>query len=885
MRVKRRMQRTVHFLLLQSYLSCSANRSSGRLDVEIYGVPISLDGATAAQSIFEATVMLCSPDSAAHGDASFSQSSTLATRNLNCTGGKGTWNTTLAQLVDNMEARGCHAGHRITNPGCAPSALIFHSQFDGGGGAVAARALVAAYSALQNVAVYMASDVEAALVSTAKRLGSSREDTVVALRAIVAAVGSSAFSKDSPPLLCLAIDSAIGVGASEELASLMRSAFPEVAWVFAYDTSSDVEFNVDATVAMAGSFTGVGPLLHPLTSACKSKAQSDPLVRLLLGESTSSVAHSLSDGTKHDLPWAAETTVEEICAAALASEIAAVLVEAAAARDAALRRALPDWEHGSVVTDDDDAADVSAAAFNATAVATFLADDETHVGPVFDVDMGIGMLLSSRRGRGSVMGRGQGVLYNFQLQHQASESNNATDAAVDVMLTLIRRHLAARRQPQVAGDAAEVRVPNAQQGTVQRLWFSSEEEAAARLAARQVVTSAHNEIVEQGLTRPAPRVGATEDRSSSVCHGTETSRSAQAVRKFVAPVEAAVRAFHGRHKQEGLRWCRQTEVSAADAAPRHYDIRMMPLGAGYPVTFPLRDILTAWNPDVTSIPAHYGRFSSLRLFNGSDDTSMAEALLYRRTEVPFVVRRPPGIRPAMERWVDDAYIAAHKEHWTAEFNEGRHFMFVNWPKVYAGERFDEGVESRPPHPRLDRVDTVYWQRQALVAELMEESEEAVAAETGIFSDNWMAPREYQGSAQDRVPGREINSIPIGDVALPPPRNRATSAAATVYGLQIAATMADDGRGGGPMPRSMRIPFRSPRTLIYPNVDTDVDGMDPEAWMKRDLPLFDPVVTPDSFFVVDVRPPKVGPHQHILCRLGMRGIIAVSYWVGQVSANT
>ena len=94
----------------------------------------------------------------------------------------------------------------------------------------------------------------------------------------------------------------------------------------------------------------------------------------------------------------------------------------------------------------------------------------------------------------------------------------------------------------------------------------------------------------------------------------------------------------------------------SNATAPDYDVRLLPLGAGYPALYPLREILTAWNLDVTSIPAHYGRFSSLRWFNGSDVADMAEAEAYRVAELPFVVRAPPGVAPAVARWRSDKYM-------------------------------------------------------------------------------------------------------------------------------------------------------------------------------------------------------------------------------------
>ena len=106
------------------------------------------------------------------------------------------------------------------------------------------------------------------------------------------------------------------------------------------------------------------------------------------------------------------------------------------------------------------------------------------------------------------------------------------------------------------------------------------------------------------------------------------------------------------------------------------DVRALPLNLGYPAAYPLSQILTNWNPNVTSIPAHYGLFSSLRLFNGSDPLELAEAETYRRNEVPFVVRRPPGLMPAVEKWTEAFLLdALGSTKMDCEINNNKNFMY------------------------------------------------------------------------------------------------------------------------------------------------------------------------------------------------------------------
>jgi hypothetical protein len=56
-------------------------------------------------------------------------------------------------------------------------------------------------------------------------------------------------------------------------------------------------------------------------------------------------------------------------------------------------------------------------------------------------------------------------------------------------------------------------------------------------------------------------------------------------------------------------------IQSAILSSKEADVRLLPIGGGYPATYPLADILSDWNPDVLTIPRTYGKYQSLRIFD------------------------------------------------------------------------------------------------------------------------------------------------------------------------------------------------------------------------------------------------------------------------------
>jgi hypothetical protein len=107
---------------------------------------------------------------------------------------------------------------------------------------------------------------------------------------------------------------------------------------------------------------------------------------------------------------------------------------------------------------------------------------------------------------------------------------------------------------------------------------------------------------------------------------------------------------------------------------------MLPIGGGYPQHYPLTELLTAWNADVITLPRSHGAFQSLRIFDASQPAEMAEAGLYRRAEVPFVLRNIGAMAATVERWASDELLTetmGATTQYMADTNDNNHFMYYH----------------------------------------------------------------------------------------------------------------------------------------------------------------------------------------------------------------
>lgn len=200
----------------------------------------------------------------------------------------------------------------------------------------------------------------------------------------------------------------------------------------------------------------------------------------------------------------------------------------------------------------------------------------------------------------------------------------------------------------------------------------------------------------------------------------------------------------------------------SDAAPLEVGFdpkrHVLPLGQGYPMLFPLAAILGEWNPDVTTPPPTYGRYSSLRYFDWR--TERAEAEAYRRAEVPFIVRNVPSLVTAVERFRDDATVSAllgAEREYEATAVDGNHFMY------YARGR-GEGKDWVPPtsDATVKLRDWLPAAHAVSKATVDEERQGLPAWWFGGEGEGDGAGASSSASASDRVDVSE---------AVPPPKNR------------------------------------------------------------------------------------------------------------------
>jgi len=107
--------------------------------------------------------------------------------------------------------------------------------------------------------------------------------------------------------------------------------------------------------------------------------------------------------------------------------------------------------------------------------------------------------------------------------------------------------------------------------------------------------------------------------------------------------------------------------------------------ANYPVQFPLVDLLSNWNPDNVTMnrpahPIHIG----LCIFDYTNRRHYAASLIYRKKELPFVLRYHPEILPTVFRWNHPSYMKElldirHLPPQRTEYSKNNHFMFWRLP--------------------------------------------------------------------------------------------------------------------------------------------------------------------------------------------------------------
>ena len=98
---------------------------------------------------------------------------------------------------------------------------------------------------------------------------------------------------------------------------------------------------------------------------------------------------------------------------------------------------------------------------------------------------------------------------------------------------------------------------------------------------------------------------------------------------------------------------------------------------GYPMRWPVLDVLTNWPADVTT-PPHNTIHHGICIFDAQ--TELFKAEVYRKAEVPFVMRDDPIVARATERWNHPGYLSQllmgdEDQKRRTEYSPDNHFMF------------------------------------------------------------------------------------------------------------------------------------------------------------------------------------------------------------------
>ena len=467
---------------------------------------------------------------------------------------------TIDDLVAEATRRGCSVrratpGIRVT---CSPSGLVFDNARSNRSVAASA-AISSLLLATGHVTTFDVSILVDDMQAAAEAAKAPANELVRALQAVAAAISDMATHTHT--YLFASASSTNSLAAHTAL----RAALPDVPWLALYEQPQCE-----------------GQLLHGADRAS--------LVRLLLGEHPAKVTAAPMGAVDSAVPR------EQVCSAAAAMEVATLLTDAAKARDRGLRRAAGTrWSTASRTTDagvvDSSSVDAVTGPLSAAAVSAFLA---TTVGPRREsgrksgsddvaFDDVAGTLLDRQSGRGVIAGVGQGVLV---------PTNDAAMAA-SLLAAVLVGHL--RPKGVVSGES------DGHSG-VGATW--TRDHISATLFVKFARTSdSPSEIRVAGDAEQLLSSNVVQQRGIDELRACEGMHAA--TRKFFIPIEEALKEFHGRNGSSDVGDLPSLRASVAASAPPQdtddadFDVRLLPIGGGYPALYPLREILHAWNPDIT----------------------------------------------------------------------------------------------------------------------------------------------------------------------------------------------------------------------------------------------------------------------------------------------
>jgi hypothetical protein len=239
---------------------------------------------------------------------------------------------------------------------------------------------------------------------------------------------------------------------------------------------------------------------------------------------------------------------------------------------------------------------------------------------------------------------------------------------------------------------------------------------------------------------------------------------------------------------------------------------MLPIGGGYPQHYPLGDLLTMWNADIVSLPRSHGAFSSLRFFDARKPDDVAEAMLYRRAEVPFVIRHVPEQAMTIAAWQSDEHLVAtmgRETQYLADVNDDNHFMYYHKGAA-------RGDPSYKPPTGEASVTMRQWLDKAYSVSAAVLDEEA-----RMLPPGWAAADQNVGA-----PANGVNE---------PANNGDAAAWAANGGNKLkAAAAAASGAGAGARPPQIVAgpPERERRELWYLRASTSPRAPEENKWIHE-----------------------------------------------------
>ena len=844
-------------------------------------VPISVRFApnSASPSPLEsATVTLCALDFAAYSadPSAYPMFRDLLARSGCVEGGSGAQSVvSFLQLEREQTARGCGADALISSlspRGCVPTGLVLHESRCGS-------TLVA--NMLATLPHSLTYSESAPLFEILTAPGLDDESRARALRVVVSAMGKPLERVEGGSLF-LKLQSQLTLHLET-----LRRAFPSVPWAFVHR---------DGVEVLASLFRGARS--QPLPNALPTQGvNADELaVRrapCMRGRDHGASAGILAIAGTNSSAEVFALPAEEYCAASVALLCASALHHATAARSEGLRalKILPP-PAGHAILSDYIAEDLS----DGRVVAALSSES----GGAFLVAGGI---VLGADGRGVLGGIGQGFFIDYKQLPEAAIAlalshfgvGVASNDSIAALLSVGAKYSKARASSSGArgsdvgaslrGSTGKITlhrpdlpsmdssgnfVPDGDEKQ-SRAWPALRTAAAKFLEPLRAAMLRFNPPAETfiegkapaavysalGESNPlgsiaAPQFASLEDELTAIDAAVERYQGPDKTGVIPGQLAALLRGLIGKPSLTAAVAPEIASISSLPPLEVGYDAarHQLPLGAGYPMLFPLAAILGEWSSDIVSVPPTYGRFSSLRVFNWSRcEVERAEMLAYRRAEVPFVVRGVPSLDRAAQLWADDSYFVQRMAGFSPPFADSG----SNKPN----HRPSPQEKPYPAEVNANSNHFMYWNK----GKARQEKKRGWVPPT---TEGEILPSEWLSSAREverEVEAEERAQLPDWWFAAP---NSSASSSRNGISTPVAPPLT-----------------RKKRTLHYMRASTDQRNPGVNAWIREDLPLFDaspsaPNSARDeaSFFLADAAQQR-GVH----CRFGMPGIIAEAHYDG------